>query len=169
MRLKKTEREFFRKRLENFFVKNPQIKQCEVVDHFVKEGIARQTVYNALNRRKNGQPILEEKRLGRPSSWASSLKAKLKRLVNNRKEANQRNLDSKFNKHFTTKSRQIKKIGINNYPRELTPKHTEESALKAKKRSRKLVNLLYRSGAEVIMDDEKYFCFDVWQCSILYK
>ena len=57
MRLKKIEREFFRKRLENFFVKNPQIKQSEVVDHFVKEGIARKTVYNALNRRKNGQPI----------------------------------------------------------------------------------------------------------------
>ena len=41
MRLKKIEREFFRKHLENFFVKNPQIKQCEVVDHFVQEGIAR--------------------------------------------------------------------------------------------------------------------------------
>ena len=31
-----------------FFVKNPQIKQCDVVDHFVKEGIAWKTVYNAL-------------------------------------------------------------------------------------------------------------------------
>ena len=30
----------------------------------------------------------------------------------------------------------------------------------AKKRSRKLVNFLYRSEAEVIMDNEKYFCFD---------
>ena len=53
-----------------------------------------------------------------------------------------------------------KKIEINNYAREKTPKHIEESALKAKKISRKLVNLLYRSGAEVIMDDEKYFYFD---------
>ena len=68
MCLKKTEREFFRKRLENFFVKNPQIKQCEVVDHFLKERIARQTAYNALNRRKNGQPIFEDKRPERPSS-----------------------------------------------------------------------------------------------------
>ena len=31
---------------------------------------------------------------------------------------------------------------------------------KRPKRSRKLVNLLYKSRAEVIMDDEKYFCFD---------
>ena len=58
MRLKKTERKFFRIRLENFFVKNPQIKQSEVVDHFVQEGIARKAVHNALNRRKNGQSIL---------------------------------------------------------------------------------------------------------------
>jgi hypothetical protein len=102
-----------------------------------------------LNRRKNGQPILGDKRPGRPSSWTSSMKAKLKRLVNNRKGVSQRKLGSKFNKHFTTISRQIKKVGINNYAREKTPK-----------RSRELVNLLYRSGAEVIMDDEKYFCFD---------
>ena len=58
MRLKKNEREFFRKLLENFIVKNPQFKQCQVVDHFEREGITRQTVYNALNRRKNGQSIL---------------------------------------------------------------------------------------------------------------
>jgi len=82
MRLKKTEGEFFRIHLENFLVKNPQIKQSEMVDHFVQEGIAHNTVFNALNRRKNGQPILGEKRSGRPSSWTSSMKAKLKRLVN---------------------------------------------------------------------------------------
>ena len=54
MRLKKQEREFFRKRLENFYVKNLHSKQCQVVDHFVREGIAWKTVYNALNPRKNG-------------------------------------------------------------------------------------------------------------------
>jgi hypothetical protein len=37
MRLKKTEREFFRKLLENLFVKNPQFKQFQVVDHYVRE------------------------------------------------------------------------------------------------------------------------------------
>jgi hypothetical protein len=52
MCLKKQEREFFRKLLENFFVKNTHFKKCQVVDHFDQEGILRQTVYNALNRRK---------------------------------------------------------------------------------------------------------------------
>ena len=35
MRLK--EREFSRKVLENFFVKNPHFKRCQVVDQFVQE------------------------------------------------------------------------------------------------------------------------------------
>jgi hypothetical protein len=35
MRLKKTDREFFRKLFENFIVKNQQFKQSQVVDHFV--------------------------------------------------------------------------------------------------------------------------------------
>ena len=107
MRLNKGERDFFRKRLENFFVKNLKIKQNDIVSHFVKEGIARKTVYNALNRRKNGQSILEENRPGRLSSWTSSMKGKLKRLVNNRKGVSQRRLAGKFEKHQTTISRQI--------------------------------------------------------------
>ena len=131
-----------------------------MVDHFVREGIARRTVYNALNRRKNGQSILEVTRSGRPSSWTSSMKVKLKRLVNHRKGVSQRKLGNKFNKHHMTIGRQIKKLGIEDYSREKTPKYTEEQAVKAKKRSRKLVNLLYQSKAEIIMDDEKYFCLN---------
>ena len=59
-----------------------------------------------------------------------------------------------------TIGRQIKKLGIEDYASEKTPKYTEEQAVKAKKRSRKLVNLLYQSKAEIIIDDEKYFCLN---------
>ena len=41
--IQRIEREFFRKRLENFFAINPKIRQCEAAGHFAKEGIARQT------------------------------------------------------------------------------------------------------------------------------
>ena len=58
MCLKKKGREFFQKLLENFIVKNSNFTPCQVVDHFVWEGIAWQKVYNALHRRKNGQSIL---------------------------------------------------------------------------------------------------------------
>ena len=48
----------------------------------------------------------------------------------------------------------IPKIDINNFAYEKTTKQIENSALKVKKRNRKLINLLYCSKAEVIMDDE---------------
>ena len=88
------------------------------------------------------------------------MKVKLKRLVNHRKGVSQRKLGNKFNKLHMTIGRQIKNLGKKNYAREKTPKYTEEQAVKAKKRSRKLVNLLYESKTEIIMDDEKYFCLN---------
>ena len=89
MRLKKKEREFFQKLLENFIVKNPHFRQCQVVDHSVWEGIAWQTVHNDLNSCKNSQSILCDTHLGPPSSRASSMKVKLKRPVNQRKGVSQ--------------------------------------------------------------------------------
>ena len=56
-----------------------------------------------------------------------------------------------------TLGRQIQKLGIEDHAREKTPKYTEKQAVKTKKRSRKLVNLLYQSKAEIIMDDELNF------------
>ena len=80
----------------------------------------------------------------------SSMKVKLKKLENNRKGVSQQRLGGKFDKNQTTKNRQTKKLEIKNYTRENTLKYNEETALKAKKRSRKLENLLYNSRAEVI-------------------
>ena len=114
MRLKKSDREFFRKLLENLIVKNQQFSQCQVADCFVQEGIAWQTGYNAYNRRKNGQSILCDTHLGPPSSWTSSMNVKLRRLVNNRKIVSQPKLNKKFYKNQTTIGRQIQKIAINN-------------------------------------------------------
>ena len=61
------------------------------------------------------------------------MKVKLKRLVNHRKGVSQRKLGYKLNKHHMTIGRQIKKLGIEDYAREKTPKYTEENKLKAKK------------------------------------
>ena len=108
MCLKKSQREFFRKLCENFIVKNPHFKQWT--------GFHRRTVYNALNRRKNGQSILADIRPGRPSSWTPSMKAKLKRLVNHRKGVSQPKLGYKFCDHQTTIGRQIQKLGTEVQP-----------------------------------------------------
>ena len=85
-----------------------------MVDHFVKEEIARRTVYNALNRRKNSQSTLFDTRLDPFLSWTSSMRGKLKRQANNRNGVSQSKLNKKFHKNQTTISRQIQKLAINN-------------------------------------------------------
>ena len=57
MRLNKAEREAYRKRLQNFIVKNANVKNNEIITHFLKEGIARQTIYDNLKRFQTSQPI----------------------------------------------------------------------------------------------------------------
>ena len=55
--------------------------------------------------------------------------------------------------------RQLKKMNIKYRKREKTPKYTIEQQIKAKKRSRKLVNQLYNTKSHLVIDDKKYFCF----------
>ena len=78
MRLNAVERESFRKRLEMFFVKNPNIKNSEIVNHFEKEGIARNTIYNKLKRLETGQSFSDKKPFNRATSWTREKEAKLK-------------------------------------------------------------------------------------------
>jgi hypothetical protein len=75
-----------------------------VVIRFLWEGIAWQTVYSALNIRKNGQSILCDTHLGPPSSWITHINEKLKKLVNHRKGVSQRKSDYKFHKNQRTTS-----------------------------------------------------------------
>ena len=109
MRLKKNRHRIFPKAPRKLYCKNLQFNQCQVVDHFVREGIAWQKVYNALNRRKNGQSVLCP-----PLSWTSSMNVKFKRLVNNQIGVSQPKLNKNFYKNQTSICRQIQKISINN-------------------------------------------------------
>ena len=65
--------------------KNPNIKNSEILNHFKKEGIARNTIYDNLKRLETGQSFSDKNPPGHPTSWIRGKKAKLKRLVNNRK------------------------------------------------------------------------------------
>ena len=68
MRLNAVERESFPKRLEIFFVKNPNIKNSEIVNHFENERIAQNTTYDNLKRLEAGQSFSDKKRFGCPTS-----------------------------------------------------------------------------------------------------
>jgi hypothetical protein len=109
MGLNMAEREALRKRVKNLL---PQMKKSDIVKHFVMEGIASSTVYNTIKRIATKLPIKDKTRTGRPSSWTTARKARLKRLVNNRTGVSQPRLGRKFGLHQTTIGRQIKKMKI---------------------------------------------------------
>ena len=93
MRLNKTERESLRKRVKILI---PQMKKSEIVNHFQKEGYPQRTIYNTINRLHSGESIKDKKKTGRPTSWTTTRKNKLKRLTNNRKGFSHDNLFVSF-------------------------------------------------------------------------
>ena len=156
MKLNVADRENLQKRVKILI---PQMKKSEIVKHFEKEGIARRTIYNTINRMQNEEST-KDKKTSRPTSWTAARKRKLKRLVNNRKGVSQRGLGKKFGLDQSVISRKIAEMGISNYKREKTPKYTEKQRQNAENNCRKLANLFYRSSCVIIQDDEKYFCLD---------
>jgi hypothetical protein len=155
----KQDRESLKKSIKNYFVKNPNWRKADIVNHFEKQGIARRTVYANINRMTGNQGIQDKKRSGRPTKWTPQKLKNLKRLTNNRKGVVQRKLGLKFGCHQTTISRKLQKMGIKKRCREKAPKSTLEQQEKAKKRCRKLVNQIYKEKCSLILDDEKYFTF----------
>ena len=142
MRINVADREYLRKRVQILI---PKMKKSEIVKHFEKEGIARQTIYDTINRMQNEGSVKDKKKTGRPTSWTPARKSQLKKLVNNRKGVSQRGLGRKFALDQSVISRKISEMGINNFKREKTPKYSEVQRQKAENTSKKLANLFYRS------------------------
>ena len=79
MRLKKTDREEFRK-MVNILI--PQMKKIR--NHFKKEDYPRQTIFDTLNLMQFGEKINDKKKTGRPTSWTLASKIQLKRQIRSR-------------------------------------------------------------------------------------
>ena len=73
-----------------------QMKKSDLFGHFTKQGIARNTIYNKINRIQIGELIKDNKRTGGPNAWTAATKKKLKRLTNNRLGVSQRRQGRKF-------------------------------------------------------------------------
>lgn len=156
MRLNVAEREAFRERVKKVI---SHMKKSEIVEHFTKEGVARRTIYNTIDRLQSTRPVTDKKRTGRPTTWTAAKKSKLKRLTNNRFGVSQRRLGRRFAVNQSTISRQLAKMGVEYYKREKTPKYNKKQQQRAEDLSSKLANKLYRSPCSLILDDEKYFTF----------
>ena len=102
-----TKGETFRKAVKNMI---SQMKKSDLVAHFTKQGIARSTIYNTINRIQIGEPIKGYKRTGGPNTWTAATKKKLKRLTKYRTGVSQRRLDRKFAVHQITVGRQLTKM-----------------------------------------------------------
>ena len=126
----------------------------DVVAHFVKKGVARQTIYNVLNRRKWSINTTRES-CRSPFILDVVYEGKVKETRKQPKRSNSAKVGWEIRQASNDHKQANKKIGISNYMREKTPKYNEETALKVQKKSRKQVNLLYKSRTEVIMYDEK--------------
>jgi transposase len=136
-----------------------QMAKSDIVAHLTKQGIARSTIYNTINRIQIGDPIKDNKRTGHPATWTAARKTKLKRLTNNRTGVSQRRLARKFDVHQTTVGRQLTKMDISYRKLEKKPKYSAVQHEKVKKLSKRLSNMLYRSPCSLILEDEKYFTF----------
>jgi len=159
MIMKIAAREALRNQVKNFTVKNPTLKKSIIVEHFLKEGVARRTTYNILNKLQTDSPIKEKPRTGRPTTWSKGNEKKLKRLANNRLGVSLRKLGRKFQVSHTTIYRKLKKCKVQYRKRQKTPKYSPAQEKKSKKICRKLVNSLYGKNQSIILDDEKYFTF----------
>ena len=114
MRLKKLSEMLFA-RVENLI---PQMEKSEIVQHFAIEGIARRTIYYAINRQAYKQPNKDTNWSWRPTSWTSEKTSKLKRLVKNHFRVSRWHLGKKFGVHQTTILRQLAKMSISYHKRE---------------------------------------------------
>ena len=65
MRVNLKEREAFRERVKKLL---PQMKKTQIVKHFLKEAIARRTIYATIERLESEKPINDKKRTRRPTS-----------------------------------------------------------------------------------------------------
>ena len=140
MRLTVADREAFRERVKKLI---PQMKKSDIVKHFTKEGIARRTVYNAIDRLATNQPTKDKKRSGRPNIWTAANKTKLKRLSDHRTGVSQTRLGQKFGVHRSTIGRQLAKMKISYRKRQITPKYSANQQQRAEELSGKLANNLY--------------------------
>ena len=78
MRLNKTEREEFRKRV---IILIPQMEKSEIVNHLKKQDYPIRIIYDTINGMQLGGTINDKKKTGRSTSWTHAKKNQLKRLT----------------------------------------------------------------------------------------
>lgn len=87
-----------RKRVYFYMEKNPHDNKKSIVDHFVKEGESKSTIYDIIKRKESGFSYIRRVGSGRPARiFSKSDILKLKRLVDHRDGIYQKNWQQSLN------------------------------------------------------------------------
>ncbi|CAM4849386.1 unnamed protein product [Rotaria magnacalcarata] len=138
---------------------NTNLKNNDIVKHFVQEGFKRRTLYNIIKRSEMGLPAEDLPRSGRPTSFKRKNLKRLQNAAINRIGVSQRKLGRKFGVAQSTIHYNLKKLGLKHYKRQKAPKYSENQVEQIPKKCRKTRRQMLTSNTFIIVDDEKYFTF----------
>ncbi|CAF3544917.1 unnamed protein product [Rotaria socialis] len=148
-----------RKRVYSMLGQNTNLKNNDIVKHFVQEGFKRRTLYNIIKRYEMGLPAEDLPRSGRPTSFKRKNLKRLQNAAINRIGVSQRKLGRKFGVAQSTIHYNWKKFGLKHYKRQKAPKYSENQVEQIPKKCRKMRRQMLTSNTFIIVDDEKYFTF----------
>jgi transposase len=95
-KMTRSERELMQKRIVNFYVNIANKKKNVTVNHFLKEKLPRQTIYNIIKKYEECGYVGDKPRSGRPKKLCRKQMSRLKHLVNHKTGVSLRLLTSKF-------------------------------------------------------------------------
>lgn len=159
MRIGSEERKHLRQSIENYSVQNKNSSKKDIVNHLLKEGFSRPTIYKAIQRKEQGLGIQDLPRSGRPRILS---KKRVKRLVNtveNKVGISCRKIAPKFKISKDTINRYLHRENVRYYKRDKTPYYSSDQEASVRRTCRRLLRYHLTSSTSLIIDDEKYFGF----------
>jgi len=153
----RSEREHLQKRIVQFHLNIANKQKSVTVNHFLKEKVSRQTIYNIIRKYEESGHIGDKPRSGRPKKLCEGQLTRLKRLVNHKTGVSLRRLASKFCVCPQTICNYLKESNIKYYKKQRAPKYTDQQLQEVPTRARRLYRMLSNNDFELVMDDEKYF------------
>jgi len=145
-----------RERICQFYTKNANSGNKLTIDHFLAEGVAQRTIYDAIQRVKNNISPKRQPGQGRPAKKMPKKKIKrLKQHFDHKQGRSQRQAAKMYDISPSYVNKILKKASIKCRKKKTIPDRSEAQAKAAKTKSR----IIYEKygDCEWIVDDESYF------------
>ena len=148
--------ELLRKRICQFFQKNSENGNKATLQHFLAEGVARSTIYDAIQRVKSGIGAVRRVGSGRiPVKMPKEKIARLARQFDHKDGKSQRSAAREYGIDQSYVCKLLKGLSIKCRTKKTIPDRTLAQAAAAKSKCRILAEKY--KGFQWILDDESYF------------